>query len=283
MKEKIEINDKDSLILTILYDTILGRIMLLFVTRVTFSKIVTKFLDSRFSKIFIKLFIKKYNINESLYENKKYKSFNDYFIRNKKDKYIKIDNDNNNLICPCDCKLTVYKSNKDIFKIKHVNYNLKELLKNNKLASFYKNAYVVICRLSPDDYHRYCYLDDGYHSENKKIKGCLHTVRPVAFEKKVYVTNSRSYTVLNTNNFGKITQIEVGALMVGKIINKYSHYHFKKGEEKGYFKYGGSTIILLIDKDKVKIDNYLINNTKRGYETKINMGEKIGEKRKEEI
>lgn len=277
MKEVVKINDKESLILRFLYNTFIGRIILLFITRVSFSKIATKFLDSRSSKILINNFIKKYNIDEGLFEDKKYKSFNDYFTRNKKKEYINIDKNPNNFICPCDCKLSVYKANDKKFRIKHVDYELETLLKSKVLADEYKDDYVMICRLTPDDYHRYCYIDDGYHDANKKIKGLLHTVRPIAIEQKnVFVTNSRSYTVLDTVNFGQVIQVEVGALMVGKIKNNYTNYQFKRGEEKGFFEYGGSTIILLVKKDKVKIDNYLINNTKRGYETKISIGEKIG-------
>lgn len=277
MKEVVKINDKESLVLRFLYNTFIGRIILLFITRVSFSKIATKFLDSRSSKILINNFIKKYNIDEGLFEDKKYKSFNDYFTRNKKKEYINIDKNPNNFICPCDCKLSVYKANDKKFRIKHVDYELETLLKSKVLADEYKDDYVMICRLTPDDYHRYCYIDDGYHDANKKIKGLLHTVRPIAIEQKnVFVTNSRSYTVLDTVNFGQVIQVEVGALMVGKIKNNYTNYQFKRGEEKGFFEYGGSTIILLVKKDKVKIDNYLINNTKRGYETKISIGEKIG-------
>lgn len=278
MKETIK--EEEDLTIKFLYDTFLGRILLLFITRVTFSKIITNFLDSRYSIILIKPFIKKYNIDTSLYENKKYKSFNEYFIRNKKEEYINIDKNINDLISPCDCKLSAYNVKDNIFKVKHVSYNLELLLKDKSLAEEYKNDYVIVCRLSPDNYHRYCYIDNGYHINNKKIRGKLDTVRPeIVGKEKVYVTNSRSYTVLNTDNFGKVIQVEVGALMVGKIKNNYKEHEFTKGEEKGYFKYGGSTIILLVKKDKVKIDNYLINNTKNGYETIINIGDKIGVKK----
>ena len=203
-----------------------------------------------------------------------------YVLEDKKE--INIDEDREAFISPCDCKLSVYKASDETFRIKHVNYSLDSLLKNSELAKEYKDDYVVICRLTPDNYHRYCYIDSGYHGINKKIKGVLNTVRPIAVEnKKVYVTNQRSYTILDTDNFGKVIQVEVGALMVGKIKNEHKNYFFTKGEEKGFFKYGGSTIILLVKKDNVKIDNYLINNTKKGYETIINMGDKIGIKKED--
>lgn len=280
MRETVKIDNDDSFVLKFLYNTWMGRIILLFITRVSFSKVVTKFLDSRSSKIFINKFIEKYNIDDNIFEDKNYKSFNDYFIRNKKEEYINIDKDPNSFICPCDCKLSVYKASDKKFKIKHVDYELETLLKSKSFADEYNDGYVMVCRLTPGDYHRYCYIDDGYHDANKRIKGRLHTVRPIAVEQKnVFVTNSRSYTVLDTVNFGQVIQIEVGALMVGKIKNNYTNYRFKKGEEKGFFEYGGSTIILLVKKDSVRIDNYLINNTKRGYETKINIGERIGVKK----
>lgn len=279
MKEVISINE-EGVVLRFLYNTILGRILLLFITKATFSKIATKFLDSNASRILIKPFVKKYKIDTELYIDKKYKSFNDFFKRIKKEEYINIDTNPDSFISPCDCKLSVYKASENTFKIKGVSYDLELLLKSKFLAQDYKDGYVVVCRLTPDNYHRYCYIDNGYHDANKKIKGNLNTVRPIATTKKdVFITNARSYTVLDTSNFGQVIQIEVGALMVGKIKNNYTNHSFKKGEEKGFFEYGGSTIILLVKNDKVKIDNYLLNNTKNGYETIVSIGDKIGVKR----
>lgn len=279
MKEIISINE-EGVVLRFLYNTILGRILLLFITKATFSKIATKFLDSNASRILIKPFVKKYKIDTELYIDKKYKSFNDFFKRIKKEEYINIDTNPDSFISPCDCKLSVYKASENTFKIKGVSYDLELLLKSRFLAQDYKDGYVVVCRLTPDNYHRYCYIDNGYHDANKKIKGNLNTVRPIATTKKdVFITNARSYTVLDTSNFGQVIQIEVGALMVGKIKNNYTNHSFKKGEEKGFFEYGGSTIILLVKNDKVKIDNYLLNNTKNGYETIVSIGDKIGVKR----
>ena len=279
MKEVISINE-EGVVLRFLYNTILGRILLLFITKATFSKIATKFLDSNISRILINPFVKKYKIDTELYIDKKYKSFNDFFKRIKKEEYINIDTNPDSFISPCDCKLSVYKASENTFKIKGVSYDLELLLKSKFLAQDYKDGYVVVCRLTPDNYHRYCYIDNGYHDANKKIKGNLNTVRPIATTKKdVFITNARSYTVLDTSNFGQVIQIEVGALMVGKIKNNYTNHSFKKGEEKGFFEYGGSTIILLVKNDKVKIDNYLLNNTKNGYETIVSIGDKIGVKR----
>ena len=108
----------------------------------------------------------------------------------------------------------------------------------------------------------------------------LYTVRPIALEKyNIYKQNSREYTILETENFGDIVQIEVGATMVGRIKNHHEKYEFTKGEEKGMFLFGGSTIVLLIEKNKVEIDQEIIDNTNNNYETIVKLGTKIGIKK----
>lgn len=276
MKEVIKYED-ESIVLKFLYETIIGRILLLFITRATFSKLVTWLLDCRISVIFIKPFIKKNNIDTSLYEDRKYKSFNDYFTRNKKE--INIDEDRKAFISPCDCKLSVYKASDRTFRIKHVDYSLDSLLKNSELAKEYKDDYVVICRLTPDNYHRYCYIDSGYQEKNNKIKGILHTVQPIALKRyNFYKTNTREWTILHTNNFNEVVHIEIGAMTIGKIKNEHENYIFKKGEEKGYFEFGGSTIVLLVKKGIITIDEDILENSKNNIETYVKYGEKIGKK-----
>ena len=281
LKKTIEEKDYNTLPVKLLYNNILGRtIVKTILVKKTISKLNGKRYSSKRSVRIIPKFIKKHQINMEDYPVVEYKSFNDFFKRIKKEEYINIDTNPDSFISPCDCKLSVYKASENTFKIKGVSYDLELLLKSKFLAQDYKDGYVVVCRLTPDNYHRYCYIDNGYHDANKKIKGNLNTVRPIATTKKdVFITNARSYTVLDTSNFGQVIQIEVGALMVGKIKNNYTNHSFKKGEEKGFFEYGGSTIILLVKNDKVKIDNYLLNNTKNGYETIVSIGDKIGVKR----
>ena len=94
----------------------------------------------------------------------------------------------------------------------------------------------------------------------------------------VFKENQRECTLIKTNNFGKVMFMEVGALLVGKIKNNKIKGSVKKGEEKGYFMYGGSTIILFIEKGIIKIDDDILNNSKKGLETCVKQGEKIGKK-----
>lgn len=264
---------KEDKINLFLYNTTLGRIILKIIVNPFISKIVGYFQETKLSAITIRKFIKKNNINIEEYENKKYKSFNEFFTRKiKKDKR-KIDKKKEVLISPCDGKLMVYKLNKEnTFKVKHSYYTIEELI--GEKISGYENGYALIFRLCVDDYHRYIFIDDGIKGKSKNIKGKLHTVRPIAINKyKVFSQNERTITMLHTTNFDDLIQIEVGALMVGKIINN-NKIKFKKGEEKGYFKFGASTIIILIN--NVKIDEDIINNSQNNIETIVKLGEKIG-------
>jgi len=279
-RKRISLEEKNGYLLTFLYKNAVGRVILKFMTLPFISKIAGWIMDSRISTIAINSFIKKNNINMAEYEEKKYISYNDFFTRKVKKECRRIDKDKNILISPCDSKLTAYEINDNsIFMIKNSYYKLEDLLKNKELSKKYKNGYCLIFRLCVDDYHRYCYIDNGKKNKNTFIKGVLYTVRPIALEKyNIYKENSREYTVLKTENFGDVVQIEVGATMIGRIKKHHEEYQFNKGEEKGMFLFGGSTIVLLIKKGKVKIDSDILKNTEEGFETIVKLGEKIGKK-----
>lgn len=234
-------------------------------------------MNSRLSTPMIKKFILKNNINMTEFENVKYKSYNDFFTRKILPEKRKVADNPTHFISPCDSKLTAYKITENaVFNIKGTNYSVEELLKNSKLASHYIGGTILIFRLSVDDYHRFCYTDDGYQEKNVHIKGILHTVQPISLKRyNIYKENSREYTVLHTKHFGDIIQVEVGALLVGKIKNLHENYTFKKGEEKGYFEFGGSTICQLV-RSNVVIDSDILENTHAGLETCVKYGERIG-------
>lgn len=184
----------------------------------------------------------------------------------------------NHLISPCDSKLSAYKiCSRSIFRIKDSHYRIEDLLQNKSLAQQYSGGLCLIFRLEVDDYHRYCYIDDGEKGDNIYINGELHTVNPIALEHyNIYKRNCREYTILHTEHFGDVAQVEVGAMMVGRIANHHREYAFLRGEEKGMFLFGGSTIVLLIEKDRVRLDEDILRNTADGFETVVKYGEKIG-------
>lgn len=270
---------KDDKILSFLYNTTIGRLFLRVLISPWISKVVGLFMDTKLSTIIIKPFIKKNDIDMVEFEDREYESFNDFFTRKRKS--VEIDYNIDNFISPCDGYLSAYKiSENSTFKIKNSVYTIEGLIKNKEIASKYKDGYCLVFRLSPKNYHRYCYIDEGRKNENKFIKGRLHTVRSVAVDNyKVFQTNSREWSLLETKNYGDIVQIEVGALLVGRICNYHQEYEFKRGEEKGKFEYGGSTIVLLVHGDYVSIDKYLLNTTKKNKETIVRIGQKIGKKK----
>ena len=243
-------------------------------TRIATSKFISKvygiYNSSVFSKSKINKFIRENNIDISLYEDKKYKSFNDFFIRKYKD--ISFSND---FVSPCDSKLLVYRVDSNLkVLVKDIEYSLEELF-NDKLEEF-KDSYMFIYRLALDDCHRYYYIDDGVLEKKVKIKGRLHTVSDSSSKYKIYKENEREYSILNTKNFGRILYMEVGALLVGRIVD-YNKKEFIKGEEKGYFLPGGSTIII-ISKD-IEVDKDILEYSNKGIETLVKIGERVGKKK----
>ena len=265
-------------ILRFLYNTVPGRMVLKIITSPTISKIGGAYMDCRVSKIHIKGFIKNNNIDMTQYEKAKYGCFNDCFTRKIKKEMRPINMEENAFIAPCDGRLSAYHiSENSDFYIKKSYYSVADLIKKSKKAPDFNGGVCLVFRLCVDDYHRYGYVDDGKIVENNYVPGVLHTVRPIALNRyPVFVQNSREYSVIETNNFGTIAQIEVGALMIGKIKNHQKSGLVKKGREKGMFLYGGSTIVVLLEKDKVHIDEKYFRNTANDIETKVKFGSTIG-------
>jgi len=276
----IKTNQKQNKVLKILYRTIGGRILLKFLTHPFISYMAGEFMDSPMSKPLIKKFVKNNNIDTSQYIMDGFHSYNDFFTRRVKPECRPIDCKANHLISPCDSKLSVYRINsKSVFKIKNSYYRVSDLLKNDFLARRFDGGWCMIFRLEVDDYHRYCYIDDGVKTSNTFINGELHTVNPIALEKyNIYKRNSREYTIMHTLHFGDVVQVEVGAMMVGRICNRHGEKVIFRGEEKGKFEFGGSTIVLLFEKNRVTPDADILKNTKHGFETAVKMGEKVGER-----
>lgn len=264
--------------LNFLYHTIPGRVILKGLTRPGVSKLCGRFLDSDLSHFLIRPFAEKNEIRIADYEMDGVISFNDFFSRKIKAGFRPIDTDEKHLIAPCDGLLSVWKIRDDtIFPIKQSRYTVGSLLRNQKLAEHYRDGYCLVFRLCVNHYHRYCYVDSGKKSRNVFLPGILHTVRPVALAQyPVFTENSREYTLIRTPEFGLVVQMEVGAMLVGRIVNHEQEAYAVRGEEKGMFQYGGSTIIVLVGKDQVKMREDLLKKAQLGIETAVQMGETIG-------
>jgi len=248
-----------------------------------FSKLYGYYCDTKISSRKIRDFISDFNIDMSLYQKTpdEYLSFNDFFIRLLKPATRIIPKDTNVLISPCDGKVSAYE-NIDLdglVQIKGFTYSLKELLENNEIYNLYKGGICLIFRLCPTDYHRFHFIDNGVCGKTTKIKGHYYSVNPIALKnvKKLFCQNKREWSIFHSDNFSDIIYMEVGATCVGSIIQSYTpNSKINKGQEKGYFKFGGSTVILFFKKDVVKIHEDLLSQTQLGFETSITLGEKIG-------
>ncbi len=278
--EFIEVKKGKNKTLKFLYGTFIGRTMLKALTRPVVSKAAGAVMNSRMSAGFVKGFVQKNGIDLSEYEKSRFKSYNEFFTRKIKSIKRPVDKNNEAFISPCDSKLLVFDINEDSeFCIKESYYSTGDLIGDTEKAKEFNGGKCLIFRLSVDDYHRYCYIDDGTKGKSKFIKGELHTVNPIALKKyNIYKRNCRYCTFLETENFGEVAQIEVGAMMVGRIVNYYGKEDFKRGEEKGYFEFGGSTVVLLVKKGYIYLDDDILKNSNDLIETKVKLGERIGGK-----
>lgn len=276
-KTKTYYEEESSKYLLFLYNNICGRAILKLLTRKWVSVLGGTYMDSRLSKHKIKKFIFKNKIDMSDYEEANYKSFNDFFTRKIKEGKRELPIGDELFLSPADSKVMVYKiDNDNCFWIKNSCYTVADLLQDEETAKKYKDGYCFVFRLGVTDYHRYSYIDDGKVILSKKIKGIFHTVQPIAFKRyRVFHENTREYQILSTKNFGNIVQMEVGATMVGKIKNRECE-EFNRGEEKGFFCFGGSTIVLLVEKDRVIPNADILENSSKDIETKVQLFEEVG-------
>jgi len=269
---------KESGSLRFLYGNFFGRIILRLLISRWVSKLCGAFLDSRLSKPLIKKFVKNNGIDLSQFESDDFKCFNDCFCRKIKAGMRSIPEDEHQLFAPCDGLLSVYNIKGDtVIPVKQSEYTLKSLLRDDTLAKKYEDGICLVFRLCVNHYHRYCYPVSGRKGENVFIKGKLHTVRPIALETSpVFAENCREYTVIENDIFGSVLQMEVGAMLVGKIHNHHGAGEAVRGREKGMFLYGGSTVIMLLEKDSVELEPELFEATLRGLETPVQMGQTLG-------
>ncbi len=261
------------------YGTAFGRFLAkTILCRKFVSNIYGAWQKSRFSKGKVRKFMAQYGITADDCVKTSFDNFNDFFTRQRRPQ--PDTTAENELPAVADSKLLALPIDENsVFSIKGVPYTTAELLNDAALAKRFVGGMCLIFRLAPTDYHRYAYPDKAEQAPSVKIPGVLHTVNPIAGTMKVYRRNTRQFNLLKTEHFGTVLQMEVGALLVGKIINHTdASASVTKLQEKGYFAYGGSTVILLMQKDAVQIDEDILKHSAVGIETKVRLGERIGKK-----
>lgn len=268
---------KDGALLRFLYRTAPGRVALKLLCMPALSRMAGRFLDSPLSRPLIAPFLRKNGIRRADYLPESYRCFNDCFTRRIRPELRPVDMAADALIAPCDGLLSAYRIEAGaVIPAKQSRYAIADLLGSEADARAFEGGVCLVFRLCVENYHRYCYVDGGRALRWRKLAGELHTVRPIALESEpVFVRNCREATLMQTDHLGLCAQIEVGAMLVGRIANHPAPPRFERGMEKGMFLYGGSTVILLLRADCAKIEPEAFELAARECEIPVRMGERI--------
>ena len=263
--------------LTFLYDTAPGRFLLRGLVRPGVSRLVGRALSTRLSALAVKPFIRRHHIDMSQCPRMDFASFNDFFTRTLSPEARPIDPDPAAFVSPCDSRLTVWPVTAEgRFPVKGTEYTLARLLADPSLADRFTGGLVWLFRLSPEDYHRYIWTADGTASPAVTVPGVLHTVRPLdRGQRPVYHENAREYCLLSPAA-GPLLVMEVGAMFVGKIENRPVTGPVARGQEKGHFAFGGSTIILITPPGAAGPDPAIEAASRTGAETPVRQGQRVG-------
>lgn len=243
------------------------------------STLMGKWFDSSLSKGKIKTTIEELEIDSSEFADSidSYRSFNDFFYRKLKADARPFNPDQRDIMSPADGRILVFPTleNNQFMPIKGYPTTLQQLIPEK--AALYHEGALAIIRLCPADYHRYHFPCDGTITSQTEIQGMYHSVNPIALARgiDVFGLNKRHYCQLQTKQAGEICFMEVGAFGVGGIVNHTLSGPVAKMDEKGYFKFGGSTVILIFEKDKIQFSSDLIENSQSGRETLVKLGESI--------
>ncbi|WP_432735982.1 phosphatidylserine decarboxylase [Maridesulfovibrio sp. FT414] len=266
-----------------LYHNPVGKLALDWVVRRKFlSAWYGWYMDTHDSSKMIEGFIKCLNMkmDEVLRPLNDFKSFNDFFIRELVPGARTVDLNREAVVSPADGKVMAFEGFRglDTFFAKGQEFSLDRFLQDKVLSSKYEGGTMMIIRLAPVDYHRFHFPAEGRVTRSRLINGDYYSVSPHAVKDmlSVYWENKREYCELRTENAGDILLCEVGATMVGSIVQTYTpDVVVGKGQQKGWFKFGGSTVVMLFEKGRVRVDEDILRNTISGYETSIKMGERV--------
>jgi phosphatidylserine decarboxylase len=248
-----------------------------------FSRLYGWFQKSPWSRFKVRPFIENFHVDTSEFQDSvdSFRSFNDFFIRKLKPGIRPLANGNDVAVLPADGRHLVFPNiqHADGFVVKGKKFSLEELLQNSFLADQYAQGSMVLSRLCPVDYHRFHFPCNGVPDAAKAIEGPLFSVNPMALKRNIRILseNKRMITHLHTKNFGTILYIEVGATYVGAIHQTYVPGEpYAKGDEKGYFSFGGSSLILLFEPSRIQFDQDLLDASHRKIETRGLLGQSMG-------
>jgi phosphatidylserine decarboxylase len=267
------------------YETPVGRLSTrLMFKRVWFSVWYGWRMDKNKSKKRVVPFIQRYGVDagEFLESPESYRTFNDFFYRRLKGSVRPIDLQAGVVVFPADGRHLGFQDlsrTAQVF-VKGQSFDLLSLFGGDTdLAHRYREGSLVLSRLCPTDYHRFHFPAEGVPGVAHKIRGKLYSVNPIALRQNlsIFWSNRRQYTKIQTAHLGLVTMMEVGATCVGHIVQTYKPgAPCTRGQEKGYFKFGGSAVLLFFEKGAVQLSADLLEQTARGYELYARMGDALG-------
>jgi phosphatidylserine decarboxylase len=206
-------------------------------------------------------------------------SFNAFFCRRLKPGARPFPDAPEVLASPADGKVLVFPqlAKRARLPVKGTRPELSGLLDSEAAARRFHGGQAIVIRLAPYDYHRFHFPDDGQADPARAVRGRYDSVSPIALAKvpDVYCRNKRMTTDFRSEHFGDVLLVEVGALTVGTIVQTYVPGAVRRGEEKGYFRFGGSTIVLLFAPNTLDFDPALVADSAQGLEVQVRAGDPI--------
>lgn len=219
------------------------------------------------------------NMDDVLLPIDQFKTFNEFFYRALKPgaRPCSAPDNPHIVVSPADCRTVVFNNITDATKIwvKGREFTIKRLLGDaypDDVWRYANGGAIGIFRLAPQDYHRFHIPVDGVLGTPKTIEGEYYTVNPMAIRSAldVYGENVRVLVSIDSEIFGRVMVICVGAMMVGSTeITRKPGEEVKRAEELGYFKFGGSTLLVLFEPGKIEFDADLVTNSLNPLETLV--------------
>ena len=266
------------------YGSALGRLSLhVLIKRAFFSQLIGALKTTRRSARELPAFVREYGINteEMAQPLESYASFNDFFVRKLKPGARPLCPGSNTLALPADGRHSAWQDAAEISRVfvKGQSFDLSALLGDACLAERYEHGALLLSRLCPVDYHRFHFPVGGTPTAPRRVAGPLASVSPYSLRGNLawLWTNKREITLLHTEHVGTVVTIAVGATGVGAIHQTYTpNQPVQKGDEQGYFSFGGSTVICLFEPRRVQFADDLLEQTAQGYELYARQGDLLG-------
>jgi len=270
--------------LKLIYDNPFGKLLLwAAVKKAWFSRWYGWRMSQPASKARIRPFIRKYKLDEEEFDSdpEGFRSFNEFFSRKLNPDARPIEQANAVAVFPADGRhLGVQDLSANLgFYVKGQKFDLPKLFQSEELAGRFRKGSLIISRLCPVDYHRFHAPVSGKISEARLINGSLFSVNPIALRKRlsVFWENKRYLCMIDSDYHGKVAQFIVGATCVGSSTFTFSqNQRVNKGEELGYFSFGGSSVLTLFEKDRLRISEDVQQHSQANIETYAKMGEEMG-------